>query len=584
MSPLALWLCTILLIGTGIATDVPFVFDKATSNVAGYTSTQIEQAHIFSPDLAGVPFTSTPHANDTLEFPITGGGDTPPRTTGKKADDLKKLLSSKVEADNPTVIREVGLAAGKYSGDYTIEQVSAIYDYLKENWHYLRDPRGVDYFRNATESLELGKLNKCVGVGDCDDFSILMSALVEATGGTTRIILARNNDTGGHAYSEVYLGQLNATGSQVENIINWLKQTYVTDKIYTHIDTKTKDVWLNFDWGPDEIGSFHPGGPFYPGDTHYIICIRDTYGKTPLKLPEKQNKPPMLIRLIPDKADPQEVGASITWTANAKDLDRDQILYRFFINDEPTTNWSNDNKWIWPTTEDDIGKNQIEVRIRDGKHRGPNRFDDNAITTFNVTMPTQKPTALTNQPPVSTNFISDKTSPLEAGTTVTWIPVAATEVENQPAEAIDRYEAYPPAQQTTIDGLKLSFQIGQAYDRAIQGQDVPAYNALVDSWNAWVRTNFGGDPALICQKINGPNEPINTSPQNTYTPAQQTTIDGLRMSFQIGRAYDKAMQGQDVPAWIALYDQWKAWVVKNFGNNAYPQISRRVLPDILPGV
>jgi len=382
-----LWLCAVLLIGSAAASDVPFVFDEETTGVANYTSNQFEEASTSSINLIGVPFSSTPQNDETLEFPVTGGGNSPSRTTEKKVEDLKNVLDSKVEPDNPAVIDEVGLAAGKYSGDRTIEQISAIYDYLKEGWHYLGDPRGLDYFKNASESLNLGKKNDCVGVGDCDDFAILMAGLVESIGGTTRIILARNNTTGGHAYAEVYLGQINATNSQVEDIISWLELEYETDKIYTHIDTDTKDVWLNLDWGADEKGNAHPGGPFYPGDKHYIICIRDTYGKTPLKLPEKANKPPTLISLTSDKADPQESGASITWTANAKDPEKDQVSYRFFINDESETSWTSDNTWTWQTTDDDIGQNQVEVRVRDGKHKGPNRFDDSRITCFNITEP-----------------------------------------------------------------------------------------------------------------------------------------------------------------------------------------------------
>jgi len=115
-----------------------------------------------------------------------------------------------------------------------------------------------------------------------------MSALVESIGGTTRIILARNNSTGGHAYAEVYLGRINNSdsGDQVEAIIGWLKEKLDADKIYTHIDTDTKDVWLNLDWGPDEKGSAHPGGPFYQGDKHIVLCIRDAFSRTPLRLPE----------------------------------------------------------------------------------------------------------------------------------------------------------------------------------------------------------------------------------------------------------------------------------------------------------
>jgi hypothetical protein len=150
----------------------------------------------------------------------------------------------------------------------------------------VRDPRGIDYLRYANETLEIGNEANCVGGGDCDDFAILMSALVESVGGTTRIILARNNTIGGHAYTEVYLGQLNATRNQVETIIDWLKEKFDTDKIYTHIDTDTKDVWLNLDWGPDENGNEHPGGPFFQGDKHLVLCIRDKFVKTPLKLPD----------------------------------------------------------------------------------------------------------------------------------------------------------------------------------------------------------------------------------------------------------------------------------------------------------
>jgi hypothetical protein len=180
----------------------------------------------------------------------------------------------------------------KYPGDLTIDQIASIYGYLKngdserKGWGYVRDPRGIDYLRYANASLKLGDRANCVGGGDCDDFAILMSALIESVGGTTRIILARNENTGGHAYTEVYLGSLSEQNNLVGDIIAWLQQKHGTDRIYTHIDTNTKDVWLNLDWGPDEKGNTHPGGPFYQGDKHIVLCIRDSYKKTPLKLPD----------------------------------------------------------------------------------------------------------------------------------------------------------------------------------------------------------------------------------------------------------------------------------------------------------
>ena len=70
--------------------------------------------------------------------------------------------------------------------------------------------------------------------------------------------------------------------------------------------------------------------------------------------------------------------------------------------------------------------------------------------------------------------------------------------------AVSLAAAYTPEQQATVDGVRLSFQLGQAYDKASQGQDVPAFNALVDQWNAWVINNFGNDTALLMAKLTAP--------------------------------------------------------------------------------
>ncbi len=423
MSSWHFWLFAVLLVGPVVASDVPFVFDARTSGVSNFTSKQLEQAHISSPDLVGVPTVIKPADNETLEFPVTGGGSTSEGTTEKKMSELKKMLNSKVEPDNQRVRKEALRLALKYPGDHTIDQICSIYGYLKsgddlkKGWGYVPDPRGLDYFSYANESLGAGE--DYVGGGDCDDFAILMAALVESIGGTTRIILAHNNSTGGHAYSEVYLGQLNATNNQVEVVLKWLEQTYDSDKIYTHVDTDTKYVWLNLDWSAD-----YPGGPLYQGDKHYVLCIRDTFGKTPLKLPERSNKPPKTICLISDRSGPQEMGTNITWTAEAKDQENDQILYRFFLNDDPVTKWTNVSKWVWSPNEIDVGENKIEVRVRDGYHAGPDRCDSNNTTKFVIITPKPISQMQTNQPPSLITFSSDRSSPQDAGASISWTATA----------------------------------------------------------------------------------------------------------------------------------------------------------------
>jgi hypothetical protein len=89
--------------------------------------------------------------------------------------------------------------------------------------------------------------------------------------------------------------------------------------------------------------------------------------------------------------------------------------------------------------------------------------------------------------------------------------------------AVSLAAAIAPEQQATVDGLRLSFQLGQAYDKAIQGQDVPAFNALVDQWNAWVVKNLGNDTALLMAKM---TVPVNL--QKPYIAAgNNTTSKGI---------------------------------------------------------
>jgi sugar lactone lactonase YvrE len=283
----------LLIVGSAVAADVPFVFNSSTSEVAGYSADQLESMRVSSSDLEGVPPVTTPKDDEVLQFPVAGGGSSIPEGTAERnVGELKRELDSRVEPDNSRVRDEAVVLALKYPGEKTIEQIASIYSYLKngdeskKGWGYVSDPRGMDYFMFANQTLKNGDRANRVGGGDCDDFAILMSALVESVGGTTRIILARNSSIGGHAYTEVYLGNLSAQNNQVEGIIGWLKEKYDTDRIYTHIDTDTRDVWLNLDWGADDKGNAHPGGPFFQGDRHIVLCIRDAFLRIPLRLPE----------------------------------------------------------------------------------------------------------------------------------------------------------------------------------------------------------------------------------------------------------------------------------------------------------
>jgi len=94
--------------------------------------------------------------------------------------------------------------------------------------------------------------------------------------------------------------------------------------------------------------------------------------------------------------------------------------------------------------------------------------------------------------------------------------------------AISLAAAYTPEQQNMINGAQLSWKMAAAYTN----QDVPAFNALVDQWNAWVYQNFGQDDNLLMQKMSAPldltkpivirnNTTITTNDANLLTEREQ---------------------------------------------------------------
>ena len=106
--------------------------------------------------------------------------------------------------------------------------------------------------------------------------------------------------------------------------------------------------------------------------------------------------------------------------------------------------------------------------------------------------------------------------------------------------------AYTPEQQTTLDGMNLSFELGTAYEQALLGGTVSEYNALADVYNAWIQKTFGNNTGLEKSKLgsaalSGTQEmtaPFNTSSElgkfgkterkvATFTPDLQGQEDYL---------------------------------------------------------
>jgi hypothetical protein len=145
------------------------------------------------------------------------------------------------------------------------------------------------------------------------------------------------------------------------------------------------------------------------------------------------NQKPVIASMSPDKSSPQDAGSVITWTVQASDPENDQLYYRFFLNGQPVTDWQPQNQFVWTSTDANVGENQLEVRVLDGKHAGQDSFDDSRNATFIINAPAaqvviEKPevaAAKLNESPSLSGLLADKSSPQLAGTVVTWTAQAS---------------------------------------------------------------------------------------------------------------------------------------------------------------
>ena len=100
---------------------------------------------------------------------------------------------------------------------------------------------------------------------------------------------------------------------------------------------------------------------------------------------------------------------------------------------------------------------------------------------------------------------------------------------------------YTDQQKAIMQGLKLSYQLGEAHQKYTTGGDVSTFNALIDQWNAWVQTNFGQDPNLLMPKVTGP---VDLS--KPYLLANNTTQGGIVHSIDGSNKYGSKYTTNDI--------------------------------------
>jgi len=161
-----------------------------------------------------------------------------------------------IDPDDDEISREVYKITGKDSG-YDIEDVCDIFDYVNGQWEYRYD-KNSEFFFGAAQTIRDGY------EGDCDDYSIVMSALMGNMGFNTRIVTVRSG-TYGHAYPEIYIGDDRDTAYQILYYV-YGRYSYAESIWYSEreLETGEEQYWLNLDWSGSN-GYMHPGGMYLEG-------------------------------------------------------------------------------------------------------------------------------------------------------------------------------------------------------------------------------------------------------------------------------------------------------------------------------
>jgi transglutaminase-like putative cysteine protease len=127
----------------------------------------------------------------------------------------------------------------------------SLYRYLQENFSYVSDPLYHNYYSTAEETIDNGL------AGDCDDWSVLVYASVQAIGGSARLIRIA-----GHIYPEVLVGSAAEFEYWLIQLLDELYQKDHPTAYYHHVD-KQNNVWLSFDFGE------------YPGAYHHYADVEE---------------------------------------------------------------------------------------------------------------------------------------------------------------------------------------------------------------------------------------------------------------------------------------------------------------------
>lgn len=173
-----------------------------------------------------------------------------------------------LEPANKLVREKAAKIISHYPGDYNIEQVCAIFDYVFQGWKYQSDTGGMEYFEKGSDAV-------ATLTGDCADYSIAMISLIESIGWDGRIVCVSD-----HTYPELFLGMnlsendIIDISDKINNYFEYSTARKYSRKINFHRDDD-RSFWLNLDYQENR-----PGCRYYEPSTnteHLVIYSNGKY-------------------------------------------------------------------------------------------------------------------------------------------------------------------------------------------------------------------------------------------------------------------------------------------------------------------
>ncbi|MFH0713590.1 MAG: transglutaminase-like domain-containing protein [Candidatus Micrarchaeota archaeon] len=163
-------------------------------------------------------------------------------------DVFQKSYCDKFDATDLSIRQAASEAISSHAGEFSINQLLDIYDWVHSNVFYQNVPitNWAPYYPNETLRTKSG---------DCKNQAVLIASMVEAIGGTARVLFIPECK---HAFAEVYLG--NSSSVDELNAAVWAHYSMTVEQ-YNNI------TWHTSNNGSENWFIFDTAGGRFPGQT-----------------------------------------------------------------------------------------------------------------------------------------------------------------------------------------------------------------------------------------------------------------------------------------------------------------------------